>query len=145
MIPPSDVQRFIDSFARTLALSLRNPVCDHDDLAQHGYLAFVESQKSWSGKEGNFEAYATTCIRRAMTRCAKRHLREAESLSTKVVCSRAQSNLDDILSITSLTKQEVDFMMDKAYSQPVLMSRSSQWRMKQQIRQKLRKGGFVHA
>jgi len=145
MTLPSDIQGFINRFAKTLAVSLRNPVCDHEDLAQHGYLAFVKSKESWSNREGNFKAYATTCIRRAMIRCAKRYLKESESLKAMVVCSKKECRLDEILSITSLTPEEVEFMISKAYDEQVSMSKSSQWRMKRQIRTKLRKGGFVYA
>lgn len=145
MIPPSDIQGFINRFAKELSISLKNPVCDYEDLAQHGYLAYVASQRSWSGKEGNFDAYATTCIRRAMTRCAKRHCRETESLSTSIVCRQKKYSLEDILSIQSLTPEEKVFMEQKAHNEQVCMSRSTEWRMKRQIRCKLRKGGFVHA
>lgn len=142
MICHSDIERLINNLAKSIYYACRNPVFGIDDLKQHGYIAFLEAQSSWSGKIGNFNAYAHTCIRRAMIKLAKPSRNKPLEDGVSIDCGLM---VNDILSMDSLTTKEIRFIKCKLSGKNINMSRSSEWRIKKSLITKLRQGGYVNA
>lgn len=110
----------------------------------------LEIVESWPEKEGNFEAYATTSIKRAMTRSARiLSYRLLESIEMFFITSYDHYDVpeivDSICEHKGLTDRERDFIRRKVNDEQSFMSRSSEWRIKKSIFKKLREGELINA